>query len=183
MADRCLGEARHACDQRRQVVQVQVVPGVDHQAAIRRGPGASSRRRRSQASYVARAERRGVGAGVDLDAIGAARGDPVQHRRVGIDEQDHPGAHRLQRRDGAVGPAPSAPGPSFHPSSEVKASGCIRHQRALLRAHLGRDLEQARVGIALDVQLHLRSPLPQSSRRASARRSGGCAARRGADAR
>ena len=41
-----------------------------------------------------------------------------------------------------------------------EGAGRVGHQRALLRAHLAHDLEQALVGIALDVQLAARPPRP-----------------------
>ncbi len=49
---------------------------------------------------------------------------------------------------------------SFQPSSEVKASGSVGHQRALLGPDFGDDVQEAAVGVAFEVQLETRPPRP-----------------------
>ena len=139
MADRGLGQERHRLHQRRDVVQVQVVPGIDHQT------GRTCPDRRS---------RRSVRGSADAGRRGTPRHrprcrSPRHRRRTRRTRSITSGSgsmNRITRHPNALiaaiaGVASAAwAGSSFQPSSDVKASGSIGHQSRLLRPVVAQDL-------------------------------------------
>ena len=94
MTDRGFRQVGHRGDEARQVPQIQVVAGIDDEpdrAGARRGFGAGAQ----LCCAIAGAERGGVGAGIDFDAVGAGIAQTRDDRRVGIDKQDDAAAERL----------------------------------------------------------------------------------------
>src|SRR6266851_186178 len=105
VADRGFGQRRHGRDQGGQIVEVEVVPGIDDEPE--RG-GARGRRRTGLqcGGGVAGATRGGIVPGIDLDAVGAGARQPthLNPATAGLTN----GVSRLS---------------SFQPSSEVSTPG------------------------------------------------------------
>ena len=110
-----------------------------------------------QCRMVAVAEGGGVGTGVDLDAVGPGVVHRCDRGGVGIDEQDDAAAERLELVERGVDKAVLR-GIELPALLRGEGFGAVGHQGALLRLHLGDDVEKAAVGIAFEVELESRAP-------------------------
>ena len=121
VADRGLGQEGYRCHEGRNVVQVQVVAGIHHQAELTRALRGFADRGQ-QRRVVAGAERLGVAAGVDFYPVGAGVARSVGNFGSGsmnrITRQPSALAATIAGRANCICAASS-----FQPSSEVKASG------------------------------------------------------------
>jgi len=176
MADRDLEHARNCREEVAQVVEIEVVAGVDAESLFLRGAGGCGKGGQ-RASLLGRAMGARVGFGVELDAIGSDGPRRAHRSRIGIHEQADADAERARFGDQRRKPGRIA--------VEVPAMvrgrllGAVGDEGALLRLCLANDLHQVVKGIALDVEL---GASPSASRRDRTRRGSGYVAGPDADA-
>src|SRR5271169_1234141 len=108
---------------------------------------------------VAPAEGGGVRTGVDLDAVRLG----IVYRRdcggVRIDEQDDPAAEWLKLVERSVDKAVLR-SVELPPLFRGESFGAVGNQGALLRSHLGDDVEKAAIGIAFEIEFEYGPPWP-----------------------
>ena len=150
MPDRDFVDPRARPRQGRQVVERQVVAGIEPEPEL---PGLPGRRHEGgeDRGLAGRAERLVIGSGVELDPVGADSPGAGDHRRLRVGEQRHPAAQRLQAFDHRAD--------EFRVPRQVPAViggrllRRVRHQRDLVRPDPLDQCQKPVVGIALDVEL------------------------------
>jgi len=159
MADGHLGDPRNGLEQRPQVALVEVVSGIDAQSCRTRGLGRGPAIGQCRLHPPARREGLGIGAGVDLDAVGTERGSGLEPGGPGVDEQADPAAQLTEGGDDR----PQARGVACQVEAVVggQLAVGIRHEGDLGRTRLAGQLQQARIArpprrerVAFDVELH-----------------------------
>jgi hypothetical protein len=152
--DRHLVEVRHTA-KNREVVEIEVVPGVDAKAAVGRASGSGDVVLEAASQHVA-ALLGGPGEWlrVQLNAVGAHLGSPVHGIELGVDEQADAHAALAQIRHHR---AHFGGWCIYGPAGLTRdLTWPNRHERALVRAYFSNERQQIRPGVALDVELDLR---------------------------
>jgi len=162
MPDRGLRQERHSPHQERDILQVQIVPRIDHQTSR----PSRNRGRRDPLQNIIKppvTKRRRIQARVDLNTVRTGRPHPLDHIRARIDEQDHPAPQRLHRRDRRRHQR-GLRRIEFPPLLRRENPRRIRHQSHLLRPDVTDNFHKTFVRITLDIEFNRRPVRPHQVR-------------------
>lgn len=152
MADRGFLKALYRADIGRNILQIEIVAGVDAESEAA-GEACGVAMRAKDAFASGSAERVGIRAGIEFDAIGADFAGAFDLGRVGRDKKATPDAGVTQGREDVAHPMCIAGGeiPAGVGSKDV---GRVGHQGGLGRLDAMHQFQKSGAGIALEVELN-----------------------------